>query len=38
MKKLYATPELEVTLLMSEDILNESPENEIGIPSDDLWD
>ena len=38
MKKFYAAPELEVTLLMSEDILNESPENEIGIPSDDLWD
>lgn len=38
MKKLYATPELEVTLLMSEDILKESPEVEIGIPSDDLWD
>ena len=38
MKKNYTAPEFEVTLLMSEDILNESPENEIGIPSDGLWD
>ena len=39
MKKIYAKPEFEVTLLVAnEDILAESPENEVGIPGDGLWD
>ena len=38
MKQKYLSPEFEVTILLTEDILNESPENEIGIPSDSLWD
>ena len=39
MKKIYSKPEFEVTVLVAnEDILWESPDNEIAIPSDSLWD
>ena len=36
MKKFYETPELEVSLLTAEDILDGS-NNEIFIPGNELW-
>lgn len=40
MKKLYASPELEVTLLLAEDILTASPDtdNEVEIDGEGLFD
>ena len=37
MKQKYFSPELEVTLLTAEDILNASLENEVEIDSGDLF-
>ena len=37
MKKFYETPELEVSLLTAEDILDGSLDNEIYIPGNELW-
>lgn len=38
MKKFYASPEFEVTVLLTEDILDGSlEENEVEIDGGDLW-
>ena len=38
MKKFYNSPELEVTLLLAEDVLTASLEDEIEIDGDGLFD
>lgn len=37
MKQKYLSPELEVTLLLTEDILEGSLEGEVEIDGSDLW-
>ena len=38
MKQKYLSPEFEVTLLIAEDILTESLDNEVDIDGKDLFD
>lgn len=38
MKKFYNTPELEVTLLLAEDVLTASLEDEVEIDGEGLFD
>lgn len=38
MKKFYTSPELEVTLLLAEDILSASLDNEVEMDGKDLFD
>lgn len=37
MKKIYTQPDVEVTKLTAEDILDASPDNEIFINGDDIF-
>ena len=38
MKQKYLSPEFEITLLVAQDVLTASAENEVEIPGDKLFD